>query len=142
MTSASQAVSSVFMPSRIAGSFSMQTISAPLIGVRDSGVALVTAAVWLIALATGTVTEKTEPPLGIGVERDAVVEHARKPLDDRQAEPEAARDPRALFEAMELLEDLAALDHGNADAGVVDADLQAIGRGGGSRPARGRAGYI
>ena len=45
MTSASQAVSSVFMPSRIAASFSMQTISAPLIGVFDSGVALVTAAV-------------------------------------------------------------------------------------------------
>ena len=45
ITSASQAVSSVFMPSRIAGSFSMQTIRAPLIGVFESGVALVTAAV-------------------------------------------------------------------------------------------------
>ncbi len=126
MTSASQAVSSVFMPSRIAGSFSMQTISAPLIGVRDSGVVLVTAAVWLIASAIGTVTEKTEPPLAIGIERDAVVEHARQPLDDRQPEPEAARDPRALLEAMELLEDLAALERGNADAGVVDADLQRL----------------
>jgi hypothetical protein len=33
------------MPSRIAGSFSMQTTRAPLIGVLESGVALVTAAV-------------------------------------------------------------------------------------------------
>ena len=33
------------MPSRIAASFSMQTISDPLIGVLDSGVAVVTAAV-------------------------------------------------------------------------------------------------
>ncbi len=65
MTSASQAVSSVFMPSRIAASFSMQTISVPLIGVFESGVVAVTAAVWLIALAIGTVTEKNEPPLGI-----------------------------------------------------------------------------
>jgi len=45
MTSASQAVSSVRMPSRIAASFSMQTISEPLIGVLASGVAVVTAAV-------------------------------------------------------------------------------------------------
>ncbi len=40
----------------------MQTTSAPLIGVLEIGVARVTAAVWLIALATGTVTEKNEPP--------------------------------------------------------------------------------
>ena len=65
ITSASHAVSSVFMPSRIAGSFSMQTIRAPLIGVLESGVALVTAAVWLIAVAIGTVTENTEPPLAV-----------------------------------------------------------------------------
>ena len=120
----------------------MQTISAPLIGVFDNGVALVTAAVWLIAVATGTVTEKTEPPLASASMRDAMVEHARQPLDDRQPQAQAARDPRALFEAMEFLEDLAALEHGNADAGVVDADLQRSGRGGGSRPARGRAGCI
>ena len=53
------------MPSRIAGSFSTHTIRAPDIGVRDSGVALVTAAVWLIALAVGTVTENTEPPAAL-----------------------------------------------------------------------------
>jgi len=45
ITPAPQAVNSVLMPSRIAASFSMHTISAPLIGVRNSGVALVTAAV-------------------------------------------------------------------------------------------------
>ena len=43
----------------------MQTIRAPLIGVLESGVALVTAAVWSIAAATGTVTENTEPPLPV-----------------------------------------------------------------------------
>ena len=95
-----------------------------------------------MAFAVGTVTENNEPPLAIGVERDAVVEHAREPLDDRQPQSEAARDPRALFQPVKLLEDLAALEHGNADAGVVDADLQRLGRGGGSRPARARAGYI
>ena len=41
----------------------MQTIREPLIGVLESGVALVTAAVKLMAFAVGTVTEKTEPPL-------------------------------------------------------------------------------
>ena len=45
ITLASQAVSRVFMPSRMVGSFSMQTISVPLIGALDSGVALVTAVV-------------------------------------------------------------------------------------------------
>ncbi len=44
-TSAPQACSSVFMPSRIAMSFSMQTTSVPDIGDFDSGVALVTAVV-------------------------------------------------------------------------------------------------
>ena len=120
----------------------MQTIRAPLIGVLESGVALVTAAVWLIAAAIGTVTENTEPPLAVGVDRDAVVEHARQPFDDRQAKTEAAGDPRALFQAVKLLEDLAAFRHGNADAGVVDRRSAAIVRGGGNRPARARAGYI
>jgi hypothetical protein len=72
------------MPSRIAASFSMQTIRVPEIEVRASGVA----------------------------------------LDDRQAKAEAAGDPRALLEAVEFLEDLAALDRRNADTGVVDADLE------------------
>ena len=59
-----------------------------------------------------------------GVERDAVIEHAREPLDDRQSEPQAASDPGALFEPVKLLEDFTALEKRNADAGIVDADLQ------------------
>ena len=55
-----------------------------------------------------------------------MVENAREALDDRQPEAEAARDPRALLEPVKLLEDLAALDDGNADAGVIDADLQRL----------------
>jgi hypothetical protein len=43
----------------------MHTISEPLIGVLESGVALVTAAVWLTSFAVGTVTEKSEPPLAL-----------------------------------------------------------------------------
>ena len=95
MTSASQAVSSVFMPSRIAGSFSMQTISAPLIGVLDSGVALVTAAVWLMALAIGTVTEKNEPPLAL--ESSAMpwlrTRASRSTIDSPSPRPRAIRAP-------------------------------------------------
>ena len=63
---------------------------------------------------------------GGSVDRDAMVEHARQPFDDRQAETEAAGDPGALFQAVKFLEDLAALGHGNTDAGVVDADLQRL----------------
>ena len=55
-----------------------------------------------------------------------MVEHARQALDDRQAKAEAARDPRALFEPVEFLENLAALLRGNADAGVIDGDLQRL----------------
>ena len=66
----------------------------------------------MIAAAIGTATENTEPPLALASKRDAVVEDARQPFDDRQAEAEAARDPRALFEAVKLLEDLAALSTG------------------------------
>ena len=55
-----------------------------------------------------------------------MVEHARQPLDDRETQAKAARDPRALFEAVEFLEDLAALERGDADTGVVDPDLQPL----------------
>jgi hypothetical protein len=61
---------------------------------------------------------------GVGIDGDAMVEHARQALDDREPKAQAARDPRALFQAVKFLEDLAALEHGNPDAGVVDADLQ------------------
>ena len=62
----------------------------------------------------------------VGVERDAVIEHSRETFDDGQSEPEAARDARALFEAVKLLEDLAALDRRHADAGIVNDDLQRL----------------
>ena len=55
-----------------------------------------------------------------------MVEYARQALDDRKTKAEAARDPGALFEAMEFLENLAALLRGNADAGVIDGDLQRL----------------
>ena len=42
-------------------------------------------------------------------------------LMEAAEQAEAAGDPGALLEAVEFLEDLAALLHGDADAGVVDA---------------------
>src|SRR5947209_19967034 len=59
----------------------------------------------------------------VGIQPDAVGENARKTLHDGETQAEAAGDSSALLQAMKLLEDLAALDDGNADAGVVDADL-------------------
>ena len=48
---------------------------------------------------------KTEPRPGSERSGDRVVEHARDALDDRQAEPEAARHLGALVEPLELPED-------------------------------------
>ncbi len=95
ITSASHAVSSVFMPSRIAGSFSMQTIREPLIGVFDSGVVLVTAAVWLTAAATGTVTENAEPPLTLAeiAMRWLSTRASRSTIDSPRPRPRAMRAP-------------------------------------------------
>ena len=72
-------------------------------------------------------------------ELDLVVEHAPDALDDREPEAEAARHLGALLEALELGEHDPLLRLRNADAGVVDVDAHAGGRGGGSRPARGPA---
>src|SRR6185312_6866623 len=67
---------------------------------------------------------KNRAAAGIGIERDAVVEDARQALDDGKAKPQAARDPRALLQTVKFLENLAPLERGNADAGVVDANLE------------------
>src|ERR1700728_344132 len=63
---------------------------------------------------------------GAGFEYHLAVEHARDALDDREAQAHAARDARALVEAVELLEHRAALAERNADTGVVDLDAQAL----------------
>ena len=68
---------------------------------------------------------------------DLVVEHARDALDDREAEPEAARHLGALVEAVEFLEDRLLLRARNAEPGVVDVDAQRARAGAGSRPGRG-----
>ena len=60
----------------------------------------------------------------IRFQRHLAVEHAGDALDDRQAEANAARDPRALVEPVKFLEHRAALGVRNADAGVVDVDAQ------------------
>ena len=65
-------------------------------------------------------------PRRIRAQPDLAVEHARDALDDREAEPHAARHPRALIEPLEFLEDGAALGLRNADAGVVHLDAQLV----------------
>ena len=51
-----------------------------------------------------------------------MVEHPAQALDDREAEAEAARDPGALIEPLELLEHRPAPVVGDADAGVPHLD--------------------
>jgi hypothetical protein len=53
-----------------------------------------------------------------------VAKHACDALDDRQAEPKAGGNPRALVEAMEFDEDVALLGLGNAHACVHHVDPQ------------------
>ena len=45
-----------------------------------------------------------------------------QPFDDGKTEAEATRRPRALFEALELLEDLALLVAGDTEPGVPNLD--------------------
>ena len=111
------------MPSRIAASFSMQTIRAPLIGVLLSGVAVVTAAV-----TSATPLAKT-PMSGariVCIENDAAILDGMKTLLTAwNAEVVAVADPEAAVEAIEaaggrvtgLLVDYH-LDRGNGIAAI------------------------
>ena len=58
------------------------------------------------------------------VDLDLVIEHARNPLHDRQAETEPARHLGALIEPVKFLEDDLSLGDGNAEPGIVDVDAQ------------------
>ncbi len=112
------------MPSRIFGSLSMQSTSMSaswLTSTRCGSRAFASSG---SAGASGTVTEKCEPRPGLRLQRDAVIEHARDALHDREAEPEAARDLRALIEPVEFAENLPLLRLRNAEAGIVDVDAQ------------------
>jgi hypothetical protein len=51
-----------------------------------------------------------------------VIERARDALDDREAEPQAARHLRALVEALELAEHGLLLALRNAEPGIEDLD--------------------
>ena len=51
-----------------------------------------------------------------------MAEHATETLDDREAKPQAARDPRPLIEPLELLEHRPLPVGGNAEPGVPDLD--------------------
>ncbi len=55
-------------------------------------------------------------------ERDGMLQHAGDALDNREAEPDAARHLGPLVETMKLNEYVAALVRRNADAGIVDID--------------------
>ena len=73
---------------------------------------------------------------------DGMLEHPPQTLDDRQAEAEAARHPRALVEPLELGEHRALMLGRDAEAGVPDLDARRARTRGGSRPAPGRSAYI
>ena len=78
------------------------------------------------AATTGTVMVKVEPRPAGRAQRQLVLEDAGHALDDGKPEPEAARHPRALVEALELLEDDLLLARGDAEAGVDDLDAQLL----------------
>src|SRR6185437_8689799 len=58
------------------------------------------------------------------LQHDLAIEHAGDALDDRQAEPNAARHAGALVEPVKLLEHRAPPRLRNTDAGVADVDAQ------------------
>ena len=73
----------------------MQTISVPLMGAFDSGVALVTAEVKVMVFATGTVTEKNEPPptLASSAMPWLSTRASRSTIDSPNPRPRAIRAP-------------------------------------------------
>ena len=87
------------------------------------------------AATTGTSTRNTEPRPGSERSVIGVVEDAGDALDDRKAEPEAARRLGALVEALELAEHDLLLGARNAEPGVPDLDRRRAPRAAGSRRA-------
>ena len=77
-----------------------------------------------------------------GVQRHRDIEHLRDALHDRKPKPEAGRDPGALIEPVEFLEDDALLGGRDADAGIQDLDRDAVALSAGSRPKRVRSACI
>ena len=71
-----------------------------------------------------------------------MAEHAAEPLDDRQAEAEAARRLGALIETLEFLEYDSLLGERYAHAGVPNLDAQRLPRSAGIRPAPRPSAYI
>ena len=61
-----------------------------------------------------------------GIHVDVVLQHPRDPLDDRQAETEAARDACALIEPVKFGEDGFVLALRDTDAGIEHVDAQMI----------------
>ena len=62
-----------------------------------------------------------------GAQADGMLEHPPQTLDDRQAQPKAARHPRALVEPLELGEHRALMLGRDAEAGVPDLDARGAG---------------
>ena len=113
------------MPSRMARSLSMQSTTVP--ASRPASICAPACATGTAAAAAAGARHfdgKARAAAERRFQRNLAVEHARDALDDRQAEADAARHPRALVEPMEFLEDRAALGVRNADAGIVDVDAQ------------------
>src|SRR4029077_14265436 len=71
--------------------------------------------------------EEHRPLARAGAQPDRLLEHPSQTLDDRQAEPKAARHARALVEPLELGEHRALMLGRNAEAGVPDLDAGSAG---------------
>src|ERR1700745_936800 len=67
---------------------------------------------------------KTRALASIRFQRYLAIEHAGNALNNRQAETDAARHPRALVEAMEFFEYSAMFGRRNTDPGVININAQ------------------
>ena len=112
------------MPSRIVRSLSMHSTVMPESCTRSTSRA--SRGSWLTGavVESGTSSRELRSAADRRDDRNLVVENARDPFHDREAEAKATRHLGALLEAMELLEDRPFLRRRNAEPGVVDADPQ------------------
>ena len=108
------------MPSRIEGSLSIASTVRPASGVAGPRGFLIATTLAGERRGDRHLDPEHRAAAGLGLQRDRVIEHAGDALDDRQAEPEAARDLGALVEALELAEHELLLRGRDAEPGVPD----------------------
>ena len=119
-----QPPSSVSMPSRMAGSLSMQRITVPARRPAATFGAARRGRGGQSGRRAGHFDGEARAAAHIRFQGDLHCQHASDTFDDRQSEADAARDAGALVEPMEFLEHGAPLRLRDTDAGVADIDAQ------------------